>query len=366
MGSFSLLRSMTHQMPVHGPACSEMYTGRPYPGPPTTDQAKPEDWPSLASMVTRFGAQGSGWPPSVVLPWYTQFAGQDKPIAGQVGGRMGEVNRPFLVAGDPSLPGFRMDGLRLPDGLSFGRVETRNALKRSLDGAGERALLGAKGDAFASHYATATAMLGDPKKARAFELDREPESTRERYGSTKFARSLLLARRLIEAGISLVTVNYDDETRNDKVSPFWDTHHKNFPSLKERLAPRFDQAFSALLDDLQRSGLLETTLVVVTGEFGRTPRIGQFVQNAMTEKTGRDHWPHAFTVLLAGGGVRGGQAIGATDAHGGYVRDTPVTPADLTATILHHLGIDSTREYWDEFQQVHRKLSEGKPLRNLG
>jgi uncharacterized protein (DUF1501 family) len=105
---------------------------------------------------------------------------------------------------------------------------------------------------------------------------------------------------------------------------------------------------------------------VVTGEFGRTPRIGQFVQNAMTEKTGRDHWPHAFTVLLAGGGVRGGQVYGATTRNGGYVKDNPVSPADLSATVLHHLGIDPTREYWDHFQQIPRKLSEGAPLRNLG
>jgi hypothetical protein len=367
MGSFCLLRSMTHRMPVHGPACSEMYTGRPYFGPPTTDQARPEDWPSLASLVTRFGPKDAGWPPSVVLPWYTQFAGQDRPIAGQVGGRMGEVNRPFLVQGDPSQPGFHVAGLRLPEGLSLGRVATRNSLKESLDGAGERAYPAMKVDrSFDSHYSTAIAMLGDPRKARAFELDREAEPIRERYGPTKFARSLLLARRLIEAGISLVTVNYDDETRNEKVSPFWDTHHQNFPSLKERLAPRFDRAFSALLEDLEHSGLLETTLVVVTGEFGRTPRVGQFVQNAMTEKTGRDHWPHAFTVLLAGGGIPGGRTIGATDGHGAYVRDSPVSPADLTATILHHLGIDSTREYWDEFQQVRRRLCEGRPLRNLG
>src|SRR6185437_4904183 len=145
---------------------------------------------------------------------------------------------------------------------------------------------------FRRHYATAIAMLGDATAARAFELGREPASVRERYGPHKFGQSLLLARRLIEAGISLVTVNWDDETATDKVSPFWDTHNHNFPALKDRLAPRFDRAFSTFLEDLDQRGVFETTLVVVTGEFGRTPRIGQFVQNAMTEKTGRDHWPH--------------------------------------------------------------------------
>src|SRR5262249_14867815 len=146
----------------------------------------PEDWPSLASVVTRFGPKGGGWPPSVVLPWYTQFAGQDRPIAGQVGGRMGEVNRPFLVQGDPSQPGFHVAGLQLPEGLSLGRVATRNALRGNLDGAGERAHPATKVDrSFDADYSTAIAMLGDPRKAGAFELDREPEATRERYGPTK-------------------------------------------------------------------------------------------------------------------------------------------------------------------------------------
>ena len=209
-------------------------------------------------------------------------------------------------------------------------------------------------------------MLDDERTARAFELEREPLPTRERYGRTKFAQSLLLARRLVEAGITLVTVNYDDETRGDKVSPFWDTHNQNFPQLKDRLAPRFDRAFSAFLEDLDRGGLLETTLVVVTGEFGRTPRIGQTVQNNMTEQTGRDHWPHAFTAILAGGGVRGGQVYGETNSFGGYVKDKPVSPADLAATILHHLGIEPALEYWDEFQQVNRRLSVGSPIKALG
>jgi Protein of unknown function (DUF1501) len=367
MDTFCLLRSMAHAMPVHGPACSEMYTGRPYFGPPVTDQATPEDWPSIAAIVNRYGPRSTGWPPSLTIPWFTQFAGQDKPIAGQTGGRMGESFRPFLVKGDPSRGDFEVTGLQLPENVPLHRVETRQGLLRRLEAGMQRAGRETAGDQnFRNQYATAIAMLSNPETARAFELAREPQRVRDRYGEHKFSQSLLLARRLVEAGISLVTVNWDDETANDKVSPFWDTHNQNFPSIKNRLAPRFDRAFSAFLEDLSQRGLLETTLVVVTGEFGRTPRIGQFVQNAMTEKTGRDHWPHAFTVLLAGGGVRGGQVYGATTSSGGYIKDNPVSPADLSATILHHLGIDSTQEYWDHFQQIPRKLSEGQPLRNLG
>jgi Protein of unknown function (DUF1501) len=364
---FCLIRSMTHHMPVHGPACSELYTGRPYFGPPTTDQAKPEDWPSVASMVMRYGPECEGWPASIVLPWYTQFAGQDKPIAGQTGGRMGPSFRPFLVNGDPSRSDFEVAGLLLPENVSARRAENRHSLLRELNAVATRqGHLDSGNKTIRDHHEAAFALLKNARAVEAFELSREPKSVRERYGDGKFAQSLLLSRRLVEAGIPLVTVNWDDETGTDKVSPFWDTHSDNFPSLKNRLAPRFDRAYSAFLDDLDGRGLLESTLVVVTGEFGRTPRVGQTVQNAMTQKTGRDHWPHAFTVILAGGGVKGGQVYGATTSSGGYVKDSPVTPADLSATILHHLGIDSGREYWDEFQQVPRKLSEGTAIRTLG
>ncbi len=361
-----LVRSMTHHMPVHGPACSEIYTGRPYFGPPITDQATPEDWPSLASLVTRFRRNNSGRPPAIVLPWYAQFTGQDRPIAGQVGGRMGAVYRPFLVRGDPSQPTFEVDGLRLPEQVTLGRVAVRNTLLNQIEERTESTPSSRQDQpTFREHYATALAMLSDSRTAEAFELRREAPELRARYGPTKFAQSLLLARRLVEAGVGLVTVNYDDDSRAEKVSPFWDTHNHNFPTLKDRLAPHFDRAFSAFIEDLSDRGLLESTLVVVSGEFGRTPKIGQFVQNNMTEKTGRDHWPHAFTVLLAGGGVRGGQVYGETDRIGAHVKSDPLSPADLTATMLHHLGIDATREYWDEFQRVPRRLCEGLPIRGL-
>jgi hypothetical protein len=367
MDKLCLLRSMEHRMPVHGPACSEMYTGRPYFGPPVTDQAKPEDWPSLAALTTEFAQRQGALPASVVLPWYIQFAGQDKRIAGQTGGRMGELKNPFLVQGDPSDRKFEVQGIQLAQDVPAERVRQRRELLEQLEAALPNTLAGAPTvDLFEHHAELAFSMLGDARANAAFEINEEPAAVRERYGSSKFGQSLLLARRLVEAGVSLVTVNWDDDTRTDKVSPFWDTHNHNFASLKNRLAPMFDEAFSALIEDLSSRGLLETTLVVATGEFGRTPKIGQFTQNAMTEKSGRDHWPHAFTVLLAGGGVRGGQVYGATNAIGAFVKDRPVSPADLSATILDHLGIDPTREYWDEFQQMHRRLSVGQPLRNLG
>jgi hypothetical protein len=361
-----LVRSMTHRMPVHGPACSEMYSGRPYFGPPVTDQATPQDWPSIASLVQRYGEPRPGLPHSVVLPWYSQFVGQDKRIAGQTGGRMGEQFNPFLVQGDPTTPGFGVGGLALAqDEFASERLAARRTLRERLAGAQRDQFASRASDLLTRQYEQAFGMVEAGRAAEAFRLDAEPVALRDRYGRTKFGQSLVAARRLVEAGVSLVTVNWDDGSGADKVSPHWDTHHLNFPKLKQNLAPPFDQAFSAFLADLSQRGLLESTLVVVTGEFGRTPKIGVVTQNGMTEKTGRDHWPHAFTVLLAGGGVRGGQVYGATTSTGGYVADSPVTPADLSATILTHLGVNPHLTYDDQFQQMKQPLTEGRVIEGL-
>lgn len=361
-----LLRSMTHQMPVHGPACSEMYTGREYFGPPTTDQARPEDWPSLSALAMRFAAPAEGLPPSIVLPWYSQFDGQEKRIAGQTGGRMGERYNALLIDGDPSRADFEVQGLKSQNHVNDSRLAQRRQLLGRLAANAAPALDGGRAVAeFAAQRETAFSLLAQAHTRRAFELQQEPAAVRERYGYTKLGQSLLLARRLVEAGGSLITVNWDDESKHDKVSPFWDTHHDNFPKLKQHLCPIFDRAFAAFLEDLHARGLLDSTLVVVTGEFGRTPKIGQFVQNGMTQRTGRDHWPQAFTVLLAGGGVRGGQVYGATNRTGGYVDEKAVTPADLAATILSHLGVDATLPYFDGFQRIEQRICTGRPIRDL-
>ncbi|MCA9059121.1 MAG: DUF1501 domain-containing protein [Planctomycetaceae bacterium] len=363
---FCLLRSMTHGMNVHGPACSEVYSGRPYFGPPVTDQATPQDWPSLASLVSRFGSSSADLPPSIVLPAWSHFVGQTKRIAGQSGGRMGEQWNPLLIEGNPQQADFEVPGLNLPEDVSLQRLQLRQRLRESLNSVDQdvfRAVPSA--NQLDSHYAAATELIQRSQSANVFAIEQETAAVRQRYGMTKFGQSLLLARRVVEAGVPLVTVNWEDESRFDKVSPQWDTHHHNFTKLKDNLCPVFDQAFSALIEDLAQRGLLESTLVVALGEFGRTPKIGVITQNNMTEKTGRDHWPHAFTALIAGGGVRGGQVYGATTENGGYVADQPVTPADLCATVLHHLGIDPGLTYDDQFQNVSRVLSEGRVVTDL-
>lgn len=369
MDKLCLLRSMTHRMPVHGPACSEIYSGRPYFGAPVTDQAREEDWPSMASLVHRFGRpekqrhNDGRLPHSIVLPWYTQFVGQDRRIAGQTGARMGEQFNPFLVEGNLTDPQFRVRGLQLPGEISADRFSRRRALRGQLDPLGLTVSQQTGQTRIADGYFDAAwALIEKTEAAGVLDLSREAERIRDRYGRTRFGQSLLMARRLVEADVSLVTVNWDDDHKDDKVSPHWDTHEENFPKLKDRLCPPFDRAMSAFLADLDERGLLDTTLVVALGEFGRSPRIGLVTQNGQTKKTGRDHWPHAFTALVAGGGVRGGRTFGATTRNGGYVADSPVTPADLSATIFQHLGIDVRTQYYDNFLKTWQFLTTGRPV----
>jgi hypothetical protein len=366
MDKLCLVRSMSHRMNVHGPACSEVFTGREYFGPPTTDQATPEDWPSLSSLVMRYGSARGGVAPSVVLPWYLQFTGQAKRIAGQTGARMGEIHNAVLVSGDFGRSDYELTGLKLAEGVSWDRMIERRDLLEGIDlSERQRADLGHALTMLDANRSRAWSLL-ESKAGEVLDLKREPAAVRERYGQTTVGQSLLMARRLVEAGVPLVTVNWQDETYTDGVNTCWDTHQNNFPKLKNLLCPLFDYAFPAFIADLHERGLLETTLVVAVGEFGRTPRMGQFSQSSNTQKTGRDHWPHAFTALLAGGGVRGGQVYGATNENGGYVAEKLVSPADLTATILHHLGIDPAETYHDEFQKLDRKLSEGTIVSGLG
>ena len=365
MDKFCLLRSMTHRMNVHGPACSEMITGREYPFPPTTDQARPEDWPSLSALTMRYGRPHGGLPSSIVLPWYLQFPGQSRPIAGQTSGRMGREHDAMLVEGDPSKPDFAMQGFLLPKDVSATRLNERQVLLDRLGSHSNRDFDDvAAARQFRENHQQALQLLAS-RAGDAFDLESEPRKLRERYGNSKIAQSFLLARRLVEARTSLVTINWEDETKISGTNTCWDTHKDNFPKLKNLLCPMFDRCFSAFLEDLDERGLLQTTLVVAVGEFGRTPKMGEFTQSNNTVKSGRDHWPHAFTALVAGGGVRGGQVYGSTTPNAGYVAERPVSPADLAATIFHHLGIDPTQQYEDQFQRVPRRICEGHTIRDI-
>lgn len=354
-----LIRSMHHRMPVHGPACSEIYSGRPYPLPPTTDQARPEDWPSLASMVTRFATAPQGLPPAIVTPWHSQFFGQPVRIAGQTGGRMGLQFDPFVLSASLDSGKFDADELTLSESSDSERLAARRSLLMSLEKSGQGSVNGNSIQRYEGFQETAVSLLRDGRLSRAVKLDDETAACRHRYGNTVFGRSLLAARRLVETGVPLIVVNWHDTSFNDKVSPHWDQHNHIFPVLRDRMLPVFDQAMSALIEDLGDRDMLNSTMVLATGEFGRTPRIGQFTQNAMTEKSGRDHWPHAFSVLAAGGGIAGGQVYGSTDHQAGQVRDNPVSPADLSATMFDHLGVNPEQRYWDPIQGAYLPLTDG-------
>lgn len=365
MDKVCLLRSMQHKMNVHGPACSEVFSGRPYHSAPITDQATPEDWPSLSAMTMRYGSSQTGLPPSVVLPWYLQFPGQSARIAGQTGGRMGERHDAMLIQGSGDGE-FQVDGLTAFDAVPLSRIEKRRRLADELQFGDPRLTYSGKLVNDIDRHRDRAFSLLQHRAGEILDLERESVPLRDAYGRTSVGQSLLMARRLIEAGVSLVTVNWEDETKISGTNTCWDTHEDNFSKLRTLLCPMFDQAFPAFLQDLDDHGLLETTLVVAIGEFGRTPKLGQFTQSSNTKKSGRDHWPHAFTALLAGGGVRGGQVYGSTDRHAGYVTENPVSPADLSATILYHLGVDYTQEFVSTNQGLRHRLSDGSPVRNLG
>lgn len=366
MDKICLVRSMTHRMNVHGPACSEIFSGREYFRAPITDQADEQDWPSISAMAMRYGEPRGGLPPSIVLPWHLQFPGQSRRIAGQTGGRMGERHSAMLIEGDSTDRRFRVDELHLRETMPLARIQARRELLGHLQVAGgPREISAAEVENLARHRGRAYSLL-ENRAGELLDLAREPAPVREAYGHTMFGQSLLMARRLVEGGVPLVTVNWEDETKIDGVNTCWDTHQNNFAKLKTLLCPMFDRSFPTFIHDLHERGLLETTLVVAVGEFGRTPYLGQFSQSANTKKNGRDHWPSAFTALLAGGGVRGGQVYGTTNQHGGHVVENAVSPAALAATIFHHLGIDPATEYVDEIQQQRHRLSDAQPIRNLG
>jgi arylsulfatase A-like enzyme len=247
---------------------------------------------------------------------------------------------PFTVGGDPSKPDFRVRDLDTYPGVDEGRLERRRDFREALDNFSRLTEQSApKGD---PHFEQAYRLISSPQARRAFDLASEPRQVRDRYGRRTLGQSCLLARRLVEAGVPFVTVT----------DRGWDTHQALFNRLKEGYTggsvgkvPTLDLALAALVEDLGERGLLDSTLIVVMGEFGRTPKL-----NA---SGGRDHWPRAFSVVLAGGGVRGGQVIGASDSRGESPADRPVTPADLACTIYTLLGIDPRREF---------HTSDGRPV----
>jgi hypothetical protein len=306
--------------------------------------------------VVRRLRPGGALPAAVTLP--EQMISNANIVAvGQHAGFLGRSADPWLLTCDPSAPVFQVPALSPPADVPPLRLdERRNLLEqvnRHLDTV-ERSGIAARYDGPSQQ---AFDLLRSTRARQAFALDREPTALRDRYGRHKFGQSVLLARRLVEAGVSLVQVNWPREKGDMSVgNPVWDTHAKNSERLKTALMPPMDQAYSALLEDLPQRGLLEETLVIWAGEFGRTPRING--------GGGRDHWGHVFSVALGGGGVRGGQVYGASDRIGAEPKDRRVQPQDLTATIFHCLGYRPETEVHDPLGRP-VAISRGEVIRQL-
>jgi hypothetical protein len=355
-----VLRSITTGDHSHASSVYQVFTGHVHQ-PANTETVRvgaPNDRPHFASALRQLYERGrpGGLPAFVTLPEI--MSGNDFAVPnGQFAGVLGRRCDPWVVACDPSAPRLAAPALGLPEDVSPGRLTDRRSLLEKLDRAAA-ALDGAGAPAeHRDHAVRAFDLLRSAAAGRAFDLDREPAAVRDRYGRHKVGQSLLLARRLLEAGVPLVQVNwprepYDRQTNN----PLWDTHSNHNARMKDVLMPQMDQVFSALLEDLADRGLLGETLVVWLGEFGRTPRFNG--------AGGRDHWGGCFSVALAGGGVCGGTVLGASDRIGAYPKDDPIAPRDVCATVCRALGFDPSAEVRDVEGRPH-PLSRGKVLRGV-
>jgi hypothetical protein len=305
----------------------------------------------MAAVVRQLKGDRTSLPGAVRLPeeiWNTGhivWPGQDA-------GWLGDQADPWLLTCDPNQADFRAPDISLPLDISPERMAERRALQ-SLMNRQFRGLDRAPVERWSSWQAKAIDLLRTDAAQRAFALEQESAAMRDRYGRNRFGQSVLLARRLVESGVSLVQVNWTRWKDDENIAPAWDTHAKNSQRLKTALMPPMDQAYSALLEDLEQRGLLEDTLVVWMGEFGRSPKI-----NAAG---GRDHWGHVFSVALAGGGVRGGAVHGQSDAQGGFPLDGRVEPQDLAATIFHCLGFQPETLIHDALGRP-QAISNGHPI----
>jgi hypothetical protein len=350
---YAIVRSLTHIGVNHGTSAYHVLTGHIHASPGTLRHPTPSDHPSVNAAVNRFAHPARGLPPTVSLP-SVLYDGDGGEVPGQGPGLLGGRYTPFMVHGDPTRPDFSIESLTLPAEVDAGRLRRRVALQAALDREGERLAHQSSAQALDEYHEQAFRLLQSPAARRAFHLAAEPDRLRERYGRYPFGQSCLLARRLVEAGVRLVTVYWNAPSNTDNQS--WDTHANSFERLRKYLLPAYDRAVTALLEDLRSRGLLAETLVMSMGEFGRTPKLNK--------QAGRDHWGFCQSILLAGGGVRGGQVYGSSDASGAYAAELPISPDDLAATVFQGLGIPLDQEIRDSLGRP-LALCTGKPVSGL-
>lgn len=374
---WALCRSLTHSSNDHSAGHHIMLTGRSEIPPGFSgSRPNPTDWPSIAAVVGEATVPRNNLPPAVVLPErLVHYSG--RVIPGQFAGIMGPHRDPWFLDASPfhstsygAYPQYQFDhqerghaddrvfqapNLSLSHGITRNVFAQRVNLLDQLERQRQRLDAHAHVEDFDRYRQGAISLLNDPAIRYAFDVTRADDRTQDRYGRNSFGWSLLMARRLIDAGVNLVQVNLgNDET--------WDTHGNAFPHLKNNLFPPTDRAVSALLDDLHESGRLDDTLIVMAGEFGRTPKVSLLPQHYALP--GRDHWGAVQSVFFAGGGVRGGTVIGASDADGAYPQDDPQTPENMAATIYQSLGIPATAAWKDATERPHF-IYHGQPIAGL-
>lgn len=349
---FALIRSVTHPDSTHTVAMHYMQTGVRHRRPNTNPTNLADDFPCFGATVNLLNRETSVLPAGISL----NAPGNEIPsghiFPGFFAGFIGRHHDPMFVTSDPSKPDF--NPFPIAHGLARARLDRRASLLSRLDQLRKRLDQVDAVQEACGFQDKALSLINSPEAARAFDLSHEKSTLRQRYGLTPFGQGCLLARRLVEAGVRLVTVNWARDYQA-RVADHWDTHADNFGKHK-KLLPAFDLGYTALLDDLQQRGLLDETLVAIVGEFGRTPKING--------NAGRDHWPGCFSITLAGAGIRGGLVHGASDNIAAYPARDPVSPEQVAATIYHALGIAADTDLIDHSGRPF-PLTTGKPLLEL-
>jgi hypothetical protein len=363
---FALIRSMSHDDLDHGSACYLALTGHFHPRKSSNPPIRPDDFPTLGSIVQRLR------PPSG-LPYRAVHLNGPLLVPelvgpGQFGGFLGRAYDP-LALGDVRDGPTELHGLQPRDDLPVVRLDRRRTLLDNL----ERHCRTLEADPAALDASIrrrqAYDLLSSPRSRAAFDLSREPQAVRERYGLHRAGQACLLARRLVEAGVPFITVFFNtsirgqDKDLDDTEVYGWDTHNDIFMALRDHLLPRFDHTFSVLLDDLAQRGLLDSTLVVCMGEFGRAPLVA-LEKNFIGSSPGRKHWADCYSIAVAGAGTIPGKVLGASDRLGAYPSSQSYSPADVAATLFSALGIDPGGHYRDALDRPIR-ISEGKPIHAL-
>lgn len=348
---YALLRSVFYSgVAVHDAGHQVMQTGRLFqPG---------LDFPNVGSVLGFVKGAKGDIPPHVMLPRPIGNTGGNMPH-GQTAGFLGKAHDPFVLNADPSDPAFAVPDLLPPGYIPAIRADQRRSLRELVDGSVRRFEASADARLLNSSFDQAYTLISSSSAREAFDLSKEPDAVKERYGRNRFGLSCLLARRLIEAGVRFVTVNMFETVFNEIT---WDIHgsapFSPIEAYKNLLGPMYDNAYASLLEDLESRGLLASTMVVSMGEFGRTPKINP--------AGGRDHWPQCWTVSMAGGGIKGGQTVGASDEIGAYPRDRPIPAGAIAATVMHGLGIKLDTELPGPQGRPIRAADHGvEPIREL-